>query len=85
MVRGANYFPVNFEGAGVTAEYTWFDRYYMAQTFYDGTHKSDGKDRPSVVRFRAQYALSDTGDIGLEFIQATTAVSKLRGEVLVRF
>jgi hypothetical protein len=86
---GVNYFPANFEGFGATVQYTWFEKFFMDLTFYDGQLKSNEADLPAVIRLNARYPLSDNSDLGLEYIHAgidtEDAIGKLRGEFLVRF
>jgi hypothetical protein len=86
---GMNYFPANFEGFGFTVQYTWFEKFFMDLTAYDGQLKSNEADLPAVIRWNARYPLSDNSDLGLEYIHAgidvAQTVGKLRGEYLVRF
>jgi hypothetical protein len=86
---GMNYFPANFEGVGFTIQYTWFEKFFMDLTAYDGQLKSNEADLPAVIRWNARYPLSDNSDLGLEYIHAgidvENTVGKLRGEFLVRF
>jgi hypothetical protein len=86
---GINYFPANFEGFGFTIQYTWFEKFFMDLTAYDGQLKSDEADLPAVIRMNARYPLSENSDLGLEYIHAGVdadyAIGKLRGEYLVRF
>lgn len=86
---GLNYFPANFEGFGFTIQYTWFEKFFMDLTAYDGQLKSNDADLPAIIRLNARYPMSDNSDLGLEYIHAgidaTPALAKLRGEILVRF
>lgn len=86
---GINYFPANFEGFGITIQYTWFDKFFMDLTAYDGQLKSNEADLPAVIRLNGRYPLSENSDLGLEYIHAgidnQNTVAKLRGEFLVRF
>lgn len=86
---GINYFPANFEGVGITIQYTWFDKFFMDLTAYDGQLKSNEADLPAIIRLNGRYPLSENSDLGLEYIHAgidnEDTVAKLRGEFLVRF
>ena len=86
---GVNYFPANFKGYGATIQYTWFEKFFMDLTVYDGKLKSNDADLPAVIRLNARYPLSDNSDLGLEYIHAgidtQDPIGKLRGEFLVRF
>ncbi|HYE76916.1 MAG TPA: hypothetical protein VEI97_02925, partial [bacterium] len=86
---GLNYFPANFEGFGFTIQYTWFEKFFMDLTAYDGQLKSNEADLPAIIRLNARYPMSDNSDLGLEYIHAgidaEPQLAKLRGEILVRF
>lgn len=86
---GLNYFPANFEGLGITIQYTWFDKFFMDLTAYDGQLKSNEADLPAIIRLNGRYPLSENSDLGIEYIHAgidaQPTVAKLRGEYIVRF
>jgi hypothetical protein len=86
---GINYFPANFEGFGATIQYTWYEKFFMDLTFYDGQLKSNEADLPAIIRLNGRYPLSENSDLGIEYIHAgidaEPTVAKLRGEFLVRF
>ena len=86
---GINYFPANFEGFGATVQYTWFEKFFMDLTFWDGQTKDFELDLPAIIRLNARYPLSESSDLGLEYIHAgidsENTIAKLRGEYLVRF
>lgn len=86
---GVNYFPANFKGYGGTIQYTWFQKFFMDLTVYDGKLKSNDANLPAVIRLNARYPLSDNSDLGIEYIHAgidtSDPIGKLRGEFLVRF
>lgn len=86
---GINYFPANFEGFGATIQYTWFEKFFMDLTFWDGQTKDFELDLPAVIRMNARYPLSESSDLGLEYIHAgidsENTIGKLRGEYLIRF
>ena len=85
--EGLNIFPINFVGAGVVVQHTWFESLFTKVYFYDGKTQTESH-LPALIRLHLKYPLSDKSDISLDYIHSgidAPTLAMLRGTYFVKF
>jgi hypothetical protein len=96
--EGRNYFPADFFGFGLQAEYTFGSSVYSTLTYYDGervdaTSVGGGtaSERPGMLRLNFRYPFTNNSSFGLDFIAAgerdglSDPIGLVRGEFKIHF